>query len=82
LERRRAPASASANTVASAASGPPGAGIGEAAHVAFVVVVSVPVHVFPVHDALPVEVTEMSIFVVRTAFKASTQLVRLLPTST
>ncbi len=48
----------------------------------FTVVVSEPEQVLPVQDPLPVEVTETSIFVVRTAFRASTQFVRLLPTST
>ncbi len=61
---------------------PPDAGDGEAAHVAFVVAVPVPVHSLPLHDALPDAVAEMVIFVVRTAFNASTHWVTLPPTST
>ncbi len=80
--RRRAAARAIANTAPSAANGPPGAGPGDAAQFTLVVVVPSPLHVLPVHDPLPVAVTETEILLVRIAFRASTQLVTLLPTST
>jgi hypothetical protein len=80
--RRRAAATTIANTAPSAASGPPGAGAGEAAHDTFVVVVPCPEQVSPVHDPLPVAVVDTSIFTLRIALSASTQSVTLVPTST
>jgi hypothetical protein len=69
-------------TAPSAASGPPGAGEREAAQETLEVVVPVPVQVSPVHDELPLAVTDASIFTFRIALSAATHAVTLEPTST